>query len=349
MQHRSLQTIDVHCGGEIGRVITSGAPDIPGDTIAAKLTNINDKNQAYDSLRRFLCSEPRSGPAGSMVLLLPAINKEADAGMIILQPDQAHAMSGSNAICAVTAILETGIKEMTEPHTEVVLDTASGLVKAQAKCQDNKVISVSLDMPAAYVVKQDAVVSTSKWGEIQYDLCYGGIFYALINVKQLAIEIASNNARELATIGVQITDEINATAESKQELVHPENPHLHGLAYVMFYDEKDEHNTTTCTVLKPGRVDRSPCGTGSTSYMAVRHAAGRLNLGDKVTTHSIIGGKFTNELIGITEVGDDKQKYSAIQSRVSGQAWIYGTSQIVLDPTDPFPEGFTLSDTWGEA
>jgi len=158
---RTLQTVDVHCAGEIGRVITGGVLDVPGKTMADKLHHINTVD---DSLRRLLCSEPRGTPAGSVCLMLPATVPEADTGLIILQPDQAHAMSGSNAMCAVTALLETGMKKMVEPETTVMLDTAAGLVKAVAQCAEGKVVKVTLDMPASCVAKKGAVIETAEWG-----------------------------------------------------------------------------------------------------------------------------------------------------------------------------------------
>lgn len=333
---RTLQTVDVHCAGEIGRVVTGGLLDIPGTTMADKLEYLNTQD---DSLRRLLCSEPRSGPAGSVVLLPPATTPGADTGFIVLQPDQAHAMSGSNAMCAVTAILETGMKPMQEPETEVVLDTAAGLVRAVATCRDGKVTRVTLDMPPAFVTAMDAVIDTPQWGSITYDLCFGGVFYALVDAAQLDLAIEPENARDLAMTGVALR---NLIADSTQVL-HPTTPALNGLAYVMFRSSDPDGAIRTCTTLRPGRADRSPCGTGSNANMAARHARGLVKPGDRTLTRSVIGGEFTTEFLRETTVGP----FAATQNRVSGQCWIYGISQIGLDPTDPFQQGFTLSDTWG--
>ncbi|KIC09005.1 proline racemase [Leisingera sp. ANG-M1] len=333
---RTLQTVDVHCAGEIGRVVTGGLLDIPGTTMADKLDYLNTQD---DSLRRLLCSEPRSGPAGSVVLLPPATTPEADTGFIVLQPDQAHAMSGSNAMCAVTAILETGMKPMQEPETEVVLDTAAGLVRATAACQDGKVTRVTLDMPPAFVAAKDAVIDTPEWGRITYDLCFGGVFYALVDADQLGLAITPENARELAMTGVALRNLI----AGRTEVLHTTTPALNGLAYVMFRSPEPDGAIRTCTTLRPGRADRSPCGTGSNANMAARHARGLVQPGALTLTRSIIGGEFTTEFLRETRAGP----YTATQNRVSGQCWIYGISQIGLDPTDPFQQGFTLSDTWG--
>ena len=333
---RTLQTLDVHCAGEVGRVITGGVLDIPGETMAAKLAYINEVD---DSLRRWLCSEPRGAANHSYVLIPPACHPDADFGMIVLQADQAHAMSGSNSMCAVTAILETGMMEMFEPETVVTLDTASGLVRATAACKDGKVTGVSLDMPAAFVAISEASVATKDWGKVNYDLCFGGVFYALVDVDQIGLKIAPENARDLAEIGVALRDLITA----QTEIVHPEIPEVHGLAYVMFRSREVDGAIRQCTTLKPARVDRSPCGTGTNSTLAVLHAKGEIAPGGKITTRSIIGGEFQAELMGESKIGH----YKASRVRVTGQCWIYGISQIGIDPSDPFPSGFILADTWG--
>lgn len=333
---KTIQTIDVHCAGEIGRVITGGVLNIPGATMAEKLHHLNTVD---DSLRRWLCSEPRSAPAGSFCLLTPACDPRADVGLIILQPDQAHAMSGSNAMCATTALLETGILPMVEPESVVTFDTAAGLVRATATCADGKVLRVALDMPPAFVARQDAVIETEEWGPLRYDLCFGGVFYALVDVDQVGLSITPDQARELAMLGVGLRARIAAQEPAR----HPVTPALDGLAYVMFRSSEPDGALRTCTTLRPGRADRSPCGTGSNSNMAAQHARGRVKPGDRIVSRSIIGGEFTTEFLHETEVGP----FRAVQNRVSGQCWIYGISQIGLDPTDPFPLGFTLSDTWG--
>lgn len=332
---RTIQTVDVHCEGEIGRVITGGVLNVPGATMAEKLHHLNTVD---DGLRRWLCSEPRSGPAGSFCLLTPACDPRADVGFIVLQPDQAHAMSGSNAICATTALLETGMVAMVEPVSRVKLDTAAGLVVATAACSGGKVERVTLDMPPSFLANQ-GVIETAEWGAVEYDLCFGGVFYALIDVEQVGLTIVPEKARELARVGVELRSRIAAVEPAE----HPLEPALNGLAYVMFRSDEADGAVRTCTTMRPGRVDRSPCGTGSNSNMAALHARGLVKLGDRVVSRSTIGGEFVTEFVEETTVGP----YKATRNRVSGRAWIYGISQIGLDPSDPFPQGFTLSDTWG--
>lgn len=333
---RTLQLVGVHCEGEPGRVVTGGLIDIPGETMAAKLHHLN---RVDDSLRRFLCSEPRGTAAGSTNLLVPPTRSEAAAGFVILQPDQAHAMSGSNAMCVTTALLETGLVEMREPETAVVLDTAAGLVTARAACRDGRCERVTLEMPAAFVEALDMPLPTEHWGEIRVDLCYGGIFYALVDVAQLGLRIEPAQARQLAEAGIDLLTRVNRETRVR----HPEIPEIEGVAYVMFRERLAADLFRTCTVLWPGRVDRSPCGTGSNANLAALQARGEAKPGDVLRSRSIVGGEFEVAFLETAEVAGRP----AVRAGVSGRCWVYSIEQVGLDPTDPFPEGFRLSDTWG--
>lgn len=222
---------------------------------------------------------------------------------------------------------------------EHLCDDRTVAARPTAACQDGKVIGVSLDMPASFVVLSGGTVETADWGEVTYDLCFGGVFYALVDVDQIGLNIAPGNARELAEKGVLLRDLIAA----QTDIWHPEIPQVHGLAYVMFRSRESDGAMRHCTTLKPARADRSPCGTGTNSTVAVLHKRGELQPGDTLVTRSIIGGEFKAELMGDAKIG----QHRGSRVRITGQCWIYGISQIGLDPSDPFPSGFILSDTWG--
>ncbi|THD81358.1 proline racemase [Aliigemmobacter aestuarii] len=332
----SLDLLLVHCQGEIGKVITGGAPEIPGATILDKMNHINTVD---DSLRRFVCFEPRAHVAQTVNLLLLPCRADADAGFIVLQPDRAHPMSGSNAICVVTALLESGRVPITGPETIVRLDTAAGLIVARARCGNGRCLSVSLDNVPAFAVALDAPVRTTAFGTIRADIAFGGVFYALVDAAQVGLTIAPENARALAEAGIAI----KADLRGQIPVSHPEMPGLDDIAYVMFREFLEDGSIRTCTTLKPGRVDRSPCGTGSSANLACLHARGEVQIGDVRLSRSTIGGTFTAEAIGETTVGN----FRAVLPRITGQAWIYGREELRLAPDDPFPEGFALSDTWG--
>ncbi|BFT62715.1 proline racemase family protein [Pseudomonas moorei] len=334
---KTLQMADVHCEGEIGKVITGGVIDIPGKTLLDKMNYINDVD---DSLRRLVMLEPRGCLQMSVNLLLPPTRPEAQAGFIVLQADKAHPMSGSNCICVVTALLELGMLEMVEPVTTVVLDTPAGLVTARAHCADGRCQSVSLDMVPSFVEQLDVPIETADFGVIKADIAFGGVYYALVDVDQIGLTIAPENARELATQGVRLKGLINQQVKVR----HPLFKALDDVAYVMFRHRVDSHTYQTCTTLPPGRVDRSPCGTGSSANLATLSARNLVEVGDTLTSRSTIGGEFQVELLGLTNVGGKP----AVLPRVTGRAWIYGLHQIGVDPDDPLAAGFMLSDTWGE-
>lgn len=333
---RTLQTVDVHCEGEIGKVITAGVLDLPGKTMAEKMDHLN---KVDDSLRRFVVFEPRGKAQASVNLLLPPTRPEADAGFIILQPDEAHPMSGSNCICVVTCLLETGLLPATEPETTVTLDTAAGLVRATASCRDGKCESVSLEMMPAFVEALDVTVRTDRWGGVTGDIAFGGCYYALVDAEQLGLSIAPDQARDLVAAGMAL----KPLFDRALEFAHPQIPSIDHIAYVMFRERDPDGSYRTATIMAPGRVDRSPCGTGSSANLACLHARGEVAPGDKIVSRSIIGSRFGVDCLGTTEVGGR----AAVLPRITGRAWIFGFQQMGLDPTDPFPLGFALSDTWG--
>lgn len=332
----ALELIEVHCQGEIGKVIVGGAPEIPGKTLLEKMNHIN---QVDDSLRRFVTFEPRAAVQMSVNLLVAPCHPEADAGFIVLQADRAHPMSGSNCICVVTALLETGRVPMVEPETLVKLDTPAGLVKARAQCKDGRCLSVSLDNVPCFVEALDQPVQTAAWGEIHADIAFGGVYYAIVDASAVGLTIEPARAREVMEAGMALKSVIN----EQVKVAHPQLPGLDEIAYVMFRSWEADGAVRTCTTLKPGRVDRSPCGTGSSANLATMYARGQISVGGKQLSRSIIGGEFTAEVLGVTEVAGRV----AILPRITGQGWIYGREQLRIDRKDPFGQGFALSDTWG--
>jgi proline racemase len=333
---RTLDLLLVHCQGEIGKVIIGGAPEIHGATMLDKMNHIN---QVDDSLRRFVTFEPRASVAMSVNLLVAPTRPDADAGFIVLQADRAHPMSGSNCICVVTALLESGRMAKREPETIVRLDTPAGLIVARATCPEGRCLSVSLDNVPSFAEALGREIETPRWGRIKADIAFGGVYYAIVDVDQVGSEIAPANARYLAEVGI----ELKSLLADQVTVKHPELTGVDEIAYVMFRGQEPDGAVRTCTTLKPGRVDRSPCGTGSSANLATLFARGEIGIGDRRTSRSIIGGEFTAEAIGVTEVGGRP----AVLPRITGRGWIYGREQLRLSDDDPFKSGFALSDSWG--
>lgn len=332
---KSLDLLLVHCQGELGHVLVDGAPDIPGATMLDKMNHINTVD---DALRRFVTFEPRAHVAMSVNLLVAPTREDADAGFIVLQADRAHPMSGSNCICVVTALLESGRVAMREPQTVVRLDTPAGLIVARAQCEGGRCLSVSLDNVPSFAEALDHEIDTP-WGRIKVDIAFGGVYYALVDVAQTGLAIAPDNARALAEAGI----ELKRLLADQVTVRHPILTGVDEIAYVMFRDREPDGAIRTCTTLQPGRVDRSPCGTGSSANLATLFARGDVAVGDARISRSIIGGEFLAEAIGETEVGGRR----AVLPRITGRGYVYGRTQLRLAPDDPFAAGFALSDTWG--
>jgi proline racemase len=334
---RTLEMVEAHAEGEVGRVVTGGA-HVPGATVLDKMTYINSVD---DGLRRFCVFEPRGCAQMSTNLLFPPSRPDADAAFLILQGDRAHAMSGSNAICVTTVLLETGIVPMREPETVVRLETPAGLVTATAACRDGSCERVSLDMTPAFVEALDRVVEVPGLGPVSVDVAFGGVYYALIDPRPLGLRIVPDQARALVDAGCRIHRALSRTLDIR----HPEIPAIDTISYTMFVDRTDDGELLGATVLPPGRLDRCPCGTGNAARMAVRHRRGEVAVGDRVTARSIIGSRFEAELLGTAAVAGRP----ATLTRISGRAWIHGFHRIGVDPSDPWPNGYLLSDCWGEA
>ena len=335
---QTLTMVEAHAEGEIGRCITGGMLDVPCDTMLEKMTHLNTVD---DSLRRFCTLEPRGFAQMSTNLLLPPSNPKADAGMIVMQADQAHAFSGSNGICVVTVLLETGMVAMCEPESIVRLDTPAGLVVARAQCRDGKCESVTLRMPPGFLEAPGVEVDVPVLGRIAVDVAFGGVYYGFVDPGQIGLEITPNSARALVDAGCRIHRALNGTVRVR----HPELPAIDRLSYVMFVDRTESGELLGATILPPGRVDRSPCGTGNVARLAVRRARGEVEPGEVATAYSTVGSCFRVALIGDTVVGDRP----AVCAEISGRGWIHGIHQIGLDPSDPYPDGFMVSDCWGDA
>lgn len=332
----ALELLLVHCQGEVGHVLVNGAPRIPGATMLDKMNHINTVD---DGLRRFVTFEPRAHVAMSVNLLVEPTRPDADAGFIVLQADRAHPMSGSNCICVVTALLESGRVAMRGPETLVRLDTPAGLITARAHCENGRCRSVSLDNVPSFAELLDHELETPAWGKIKVDIAFGGVYYALVDVEQIGLAIEPSNARAMAEAGIELK-RLLAEAVTVQ---HPTLRGINEVAYVMFRDKEPDGAVRTCTTLPPGRVDRSPCGTGSSANLAVLHARGLVSVGDARISRSIIGGEFRVEAIGETQVGGRK----AVLPRITGRAYVYGRTELRQSNDEPFMAGFALSDTWG--
>lgn len=336
---RVLSVVDCHAEGESGKVIVGGIGQIPGETMFDKREFLRAER---DDIRRLVLLEPRGAVWHNANILLPSHHPDADMGFVILETTEYPAMSGSNAMCVATVLLETGIVPMTMPVTELVLEAPAGLIRVRCDCSDGKVLSVRLVNQPAFVYHRDAHVEVEGLGAVRLDVAYGGMTFAMVHAEELGFEIAPSEAREICEVGEQV----KKAASEQLEVEHPVDARIPGITnFEMMGPLRHDAGVLTArntAVVSPGRCDRSPCGTGTSARLALLHAQGLIRPGELFVHESITGSRFTSSIDALTTVGP----YDAVVPAVAGQAWITGFSQMGLHPTDPYPQGFTVADTW---
>jgi len=344
-----IQAVDAHACGEHGRVIVGGVLDVPGDTMFDKMIYLRTR---ADGLRRRMLREPRGYPAANCNLILAPTRPEADAGFVIMEQVEYPGMSGTNTICVATVLLETGMVPMQEPVTELTLEAPAGLIRVRAECANGKVNSVTFQNVPAFAAYLDRKIEVPHLGAVTVDVAYGGMFYVIAEAAPFGLRLTPDEGRDI----VRISEMIKAAAQEQLPVVHPEQPGFAGVTIAELSgpaSRPDAHLKNAVTVStgeldwdRPatwtGAIDRSPCGTGTCAKMAALYAKGRLKLNEDFRHEGILGTVFTGRLIGETKVG----QYPAVIPTLAGQAWITGFSSYVVDPDDPFPEGFTVGDIW---
>jgi proline racemase len=334
---RTITVVGCHAGGEIGNVVVGGVLPPPGETVFEQMQAL----RADDRLRKLLLREPRGSVACHANLVVPSTRPECDAGFIIMEPTEYPAMSGSNTICTTTVLLETGMIEMHEPETIVRLEAPGGAVEARASCRDGRCESVEFTNVPCFAERLDAPLEVDGLGTLTVDVAYGGMWYALADAQALGFAVEPHEARELSLAG----ERIRAAAREQLPCVHPENPKIAGVSIVELAAPWQGVGKTSrnAVVVAPGRLDRSATGTGLSARLAVLHARGLMRVGDAMTHASALGSTFDGRIAAETSVAGRP----AIVPAIRGSAWITGITQLLVDPTDPFPEGYVLSDTWG--
>jgi proline racemase len=333
-----IHMVSCHAEGEVGNVIVGGVAVPPGD-------NLWDQSRWIENdqmLRQFVLNEPRGGVFKHINLLVPAKHPKACYGFIIMEPEFTPPMSGSNSICVATVLLDTGLIEMQEPVTEFNLEAPGGLISVKAWCEAGKAQSIEFNNVASFADQLDAVLEVPGVGTLTVDTAYGGDSFVIVDATALGYELKPGEANELARVGVKIT----AAANEQLGFRHPANPDWRHISFCQIALPLSEENgipvSRNTVVIEPGKLDRSPTGTGCSARMAVLHARGQLKVGDQLIGRSIIDSRFDCAIVEETRVGDKK----AIIPSIRGRAWITGIHQIMLDPDDPWPGGYRLTDTW---
>ena len=346
---RMLQAVDAHAAGEPGRVIVGGVLDVPGASMFEKMAHLRDHG---DELRRLMLREPRGYPVLCCNVILPPTDAAADAGYVIMEQVEYPGMSGTNTMCVATVLLETGMVPMTEPVTELILEAPAGLIRIRAECRDGKVTAVTFRNVPAFATHLDTPVEVPELGTVTVDVAYGGMFYVIASAESFGLRLTPDEGRDI----VRITEMIKAAAAEQLPVAHPEQPGFAGITIGQLSGPAHDPanamrnvvtvSTGTLDWSKPstwtGAIDRSPCGTGTSARMAVLHAKGRLAIGEDFRHEGILGTAFTGRLLKEARLGERM----AVVPQITGTAWITGFASYVVDPSDPFPEGFTVGDIW---
>lgn len=335
---RLIHVVSAHAGGEVGDVIVGGVAPPPGDTLWEQRRWIAEDG----ALRALVLNEPRGGVFRHVNLLVPPKHPDAQAGFIIMEPEDTPPMSGSNTICVATVLLETGLVAMSEPLTEMRLEAPGGLVRVRAECRDGKAERIVLENLPSFALRTAAPLEVEGLGTIAVDTAFGGDSFVVVDAAALGFALEPSEARDLARLGVRIT----AAADARLGFAHPERPDWRHHSFCLFAGplarEGRALSARSAVAIRPGKIDRSPTGTAVSARMALLHARGEMGPRDRLTATSIIGSEFTGRILGPARVGPR----AAIRPEIGGSAWITGIHQHMLDPADPFPSGYRLSDTW---
>jgi len=347
---RMISAVDAHACGEPGRVIVGGVLDVPGKTMFEKMKYFETH---ADDLRKLMLREPRGYPASNCNLILPPTNPDADAGFIIMEQVEYPPMSGTNTICVVTVLLETGMIPIRGPIMKLQLDTPAGLLEVEAEISYGKVTRVTFQNVPSFAVYLDRQIEVRNLGTVTVDVAYGGMFYVIADADGLGLQLTPDEGRELVRVG----EMIKAAAQEQLPVQHPENSEISGvtIAQLSGLSSKPDVHRKNAVIVSTGKLDwnrpsswtgaldRSPCGTGTCAKMATLFAKGQLPLHQDFVHEGILGTTFTGRLIAETKVG----LHRAVVPTISGRAWITGMANYVLDADDPFPTGFKVGDIWG--
>ena len=337
--NKMITVVGAHVEGEIGRVITGGVLPPKGATMFECMETL-EREDSW--LRDMLLNDPRGSVNVCVNLITPPIRNDADIGMIIMESDFFVPMSGSNIMCTVTVALETGIVPMNEPETVVRVDTPAGLVEVVAECRDGKCKRVSFRNIASFVMHRDKTIEVPGVGSLRVDVAYGGMIYCLVESQDVGVGLSRDEARDLVELG----ERIKAAAAEQLPSIHPENSAIHTVNQTEFVGPvkmvDGVKTSKNAVIVSPGRIDRCPCGTGTSARMALLHERGELGIGEAFRHTSIIDTEFDCHIVETTSIGN----LPAVIPVVSGRAWLTGISHYGVDPEDPFPRGYRLPDTW---
>lgn len=327
-----LSVIDSHNAGEPMRLVTGGVPFLKGKSMAEKQDEFRKK---HDYLRKTVMHEPRGHSDMFGGLLCEPVDDQADLGVIFFDAGNYYHMCGHGAMAVARVAVDTGLKEKKEPVTEVVLDTSAGIVCLKVMVEDGEVQSVRMLSNPAFHYKEDIEINLTEFGKIELDVAFGGNFFALVDVNQFNLKISQEQVNFFLKQGMRIINEVNR----KVLIKHPVADHINEVTDIMFYELLDENVGKNVVVLGKGQFDRSPCGTGTTSRLAMMYSKGEIAEKEKFVHRSIIDSEFTAWVEKELKIGE----FDGVQIAIESTPWITGFSDLVVSEDDRYKHGFLIN------
>ncbi len=328
-----ISAIDTHTAGEPTRIILSGLPPIPGNTMAEKKRHMIEH---LDHFRTLLMEEPRGHMDMFGAVLTPPTTDRGQYGIIFMDNGGYLDMCGHGTIGIATTLIEMGMVVAEEPETVVAFDTPAGLVEGRARVERDRVVEVSVSNVSSFLYARDVVLELPEIGRITIDVSFGGNFFAMTPAGQLGVSVDPRNMSSLIHLGMMVKGAVN----EKVDIQHPTEKHITTVELTEIYDKPDATKpySKNAVIFGDGQVDRSPCGTGTSAAMAMLHGRGKLSLGEEFINESVIGTRFKGKLVRESRVGD----FTAVDPIITGEAYITGIQQFVADPNDPVKYGFVV-------
>lgn len=333
---------ECHCEGDIERVVVDGLPDTPAGSMYEKMAHLREH---HDDLRRFFLNEPRGAVTHSVNYIVPSDHPNADGGYVICESEQYPEMSGGNTMTVATVLLKSGAIPIAGDRTRFTLESPAGLIGLDVDTRDGRIGAVTITNQPAFVYELGATVDVEGFGPVTVDVAYGGMTYAVVDAAALGLPLTPEAGADLVVAG----ERIKAAAADAIPVTHPENPDLPGITQTLFAGPleptADGLRSRNAVIVSPGRIDRCPCGTGTSARLAILHARGELGVGDPFIHESIIGTEFASEIVDTTTV----DPYPAVVPTLSGRAWVTGVGTWIREADDPLPTGYRITDTWPSA
>lgn len=329
-----LTVIDMHTAGEPLRIVTGGYPDLPKGTILQKRAHVRDH---LDHLRKILMFEPRGHADQYGALLVEPDLPGADLAVLFMHNEGYSTMCGHAIIALGRYAVDQGLVSPVGDRATVNIECPCGLVRAEVTMRNGRAADVSFESVPSFLFARDRVLSVGNWGDISFDIAYGGAFYALADAKQFGLEFG----RDPVSAFVEAADRLTRVAQAAIPLSHPDAEDLAFLYGSILTDGRDafsDQPTRNICVFADRQVDRSPTGSGVTARLAAMHARGQTEEGQVRIFESVIGSRFEGSVASRTQAGP----HEAITARVSGRAFYSGRSEFIVEDDDPLASGFLV-------